>query len=81
MGAPGHCGQPMYQDVRDGTDMLRWLCAAPGCNACVANDTLAAAQEMAWADEHGIQLPGVTIIGGDSAAAGGRDAADGGQPA
>jgi hypothetical protein len=62
MGAPGHCGQPMYQDVRDGTDMLRWLCAVPGCNACIASDTLATMREMSWADEHGILLPGVTII-------------------
>lgn len=60
-----HHDQPMYRDYRDGSDMLRWLCAEPGCSAVLTQDTFDTMQEMSWADQHGIQLPGVTMIGGD----------------
>ena len=60
---PQHHGKPMYRDLNhDDLDMGRWACAEYGCAATIADTTLAAAQEMAWADEHGILLPGVTII-------------------
>lgn len=65
--APAHHGQPMYRDKRffDGLDMRRWLCMEPGCDACLSDDTLNAARDMAWAEDNGIQLPGVIRIGGD----------------
>lgn len=61
---PQHCFKPMYRDVHDGEDMRRWLCAEPGCECVLSDTTLAALQEMSWADRHGILLPGVTIVGG-----------------
>lgn len=59
---PWHCGQPMYRDQRDGVDMQRSLCARPRCDAVLSDSTLATMREMAWADDNGIQLPGVTIV-------------------
>jgi hypothetical protein len=62
---PQHCGKSMYHDWHNGEDMRRFLCAEPGCQTAVAEDTLSAAQDMVWADQHGILLPGVKIIGGE----------------
>ncbi len=60
---PEHCDKPMYRDLNhDDLDMGRWACAEYGCAATITDTTLAAAQEMARADEHGIRLPGVTAI-------------------
>lgn len=64
-GEPQHHGRPMYRDVRDGKDMQRLLCSEPGCPAVMPDSTLATIHEMAWALDNGIQLPGVTIIGGE----------------
>ena len=54
----------MYRDWHDGEDMRRLLCAEPGCAAAVSDETLTAMRDMAFADVNGIQLPGVTLIGG-----------------
>ena len=66
---PEHHGLPMYRDIHrtDGTDMKRWLCTQPGCGTCVPYELLSKAREMAWADENGIALPGVTYSGGSGA--------------
>jgi len=62
--APEHCGLPMYRDVRGGVDMGRYLCLRRGCDGCISEDTLNRVLDMAWAQENGIALPGVTIISG-----------------
>lgn len=65
-GEPQHHGRPMYRDEHDGRDMLRWLCTEPGCSAALSDGDLSTMREMLWAADNGIQLPGVTIIGGES---------------
>ena len=60
---PQHHDKPMYRDIHDGDDMRRWLCAEPGCQCALPDDFLATMQELAWAQAHGILLPGVMAIG------------------
>lgn len=53
----------LYEDVRDGTPMGRWLCPEPGCTSVLAAGTLAALRDQAWCEANGMTAPGWQALG------------------
>lgn len=52
----------LYEDVRDGEPMGRWLCPEPGCTSVLAADTIARVRDQAWCEDNGMTAPGWRTI-------------------
>ncbi len=48
----------LYEDVRDGEPMGRYLCPEPGCTTILAAETLSAVQDQGWCSVNGMTAPG-----------------------
>ena len=48
----------LYEDVRDGEPMRRWLCPEPGCESVLADATIAAMKDQSWCSDNGMTAPG-----------------------
>ena len=53
----------LYEDVREGLPMARYLCPVSGCTAILAADQLGMMRDQAWCSANGMTAPGWQTLG------------------
>ena len=54
----------LYEEIRDGEPMGRFLCPERGCTSILAAGTIAAVKDQAWCDANGMTAPGWQTLRG-----------------